>query len=109
MANVVKVKIVKISAKTKNDNYLHTIKTEGVEHEVLGKKVTIGKRTYFLALTESAVLNSEHNIDLDQFKITEREMTKPDGTVQTGDNGKPIVLKWLSFKTKEEIEAGKQA
>lgn len=94
----IEVRVAKISAKTSNGNYLHTLKTEGVEHEVLGKKVTTGARTYFLALTESAVLNSKHNIDMDKFNITEREMVGPDGDVRTGDNGKPIRLKWLNFK-----------
>ena len=95
---IIKVKVAKISAKTSNGNYLHTIKTDGVEHEALGRKVVTGKRTYFLALTESAVLGSEHQIDLDKFNITTREMKDDDGTVRTGDNSRPIMLKWLSFK-----------
>ena len=96
--STIKVKISKISAKTKNGNYLHTLKTEGVQHTVLGKTVTTGKRTYFLALQESAVLNSEHEIDLDKFNITTREMVDDQGEVRKGDNGKPIMLKWLNFK-----------
>lgn len=95
---MIKVKVAKISAKTSNGNYLHTLKTEGTQHEVLGKTVTTGKRTYFLALTESAVLNSEHSIDLSQFSITEREMVNKDGEIVTGDNGNAIKLKWLNFK-----------
>ena len=50
---IIKVKVAKISAKTSNGNYLHTIKTEGVEHEALGRKVVTGKRTYFLAMQDS--------------------------------------------------------
>lgn len=95
---IIKVKVAKISAKTSNGNYLHTIKTEGIEHEALGRKIITGKRTYFLAMQESAVLGSEHNIDLDKFNITTREIVDADGNVRKDDNGKPIQLKWLSFK-----------
>lgn len=95
---IIKVKVAKISEKTSNGNYLHTIKTEGVEHEALGRKVVTGKRTYFLAMQDSAVLGSEHNIDLDKFNITTREIVDVDGNVRKDDNGKPIQLKWLSFK-----------
>jgi hypothetical protein len=94
----IKLRVAKISAKTTNGNYIHTLKSEGVEHEILGKKVVTGARTYFLALTESAVLGSTHNVDMDKFTITTREMVGADGEVRKGDNGQPIKLKWLNFK-----------
>jgi hypothetical protein len=95
----IKVSISKISAKTTNGNYIHTLKTEGVEHEVLGKKIVTGKRTYFLALTESAVLGSEHSIDLDKFAINESDaIDRKTGDFLMGDNGKPMRFKYLNFK-----------
>jgi hypothetical protein len=99
MANLLKVRVAKVSAKaSKNGNFIHTLKTEGKSIEVMGIKKTSGALTYFLALPGAIKSGEEFEIDMDLFTINAREMADGDGVAVTDDAGKPIVLKWLGIK-----------
>jgi hypothetical protein len=91
-----KVKVNKVSSKpSKNGNYIHTVKTEGKTVKVLGVDKTSGQLTYFIALPSAVAVGSEHELDMDQFTVTERPYTVKDQT--TGENV-TLQLKWLHIK-----------
>lgn len=96
MANLLKVKVSKVSTTpSKNGNYIHTVKTEGKKVNVLGVEKVSGALTYFVALPSAVAVGTEHDIDMDQFRIEERPYEVADaatGEVQT------LQLKWLHIK-----------
>lgn len=96
MANL-ELTVSKVSAKGKtNGNFIHTFKTKGTK--IGGIDMANGVRTYFASLKQPLEVGAELELDLNLFRITEREMTDGEGVVVTDDNDKPIVLKWLSAK-----------
>jgi len=91
-----KVTVSKVSATaSKNGNFIHTVKTEGKKVSVLGIEKTSGALTYFIALPSAAPLNSQHELDMDQFSVTERPYEVADR--ETGELT-TIMLKWLHIK-----------
>lgn len=94
--NKIKVKVAKVSTQAStNGNFIHTVKTEGKKVQVLGQEKMSGQLTYFIALAKPTPVGSEHEIDLDQFTITERPYVVEDKT--TGER-KELMLKWLHVK-----------
>jgi len=99
----IKVTVSKVSTEpTKNKNFIHTVKTEGKEVEVLGQKKMSGQLTYFIALPGITPVGTESEIDMNMFSITERPFTPltVDGLPESDENGETIVhqLKWLHIK-----------
>lgn len=92
----IKVTVAKCSTKpSSNGNYIHTVKTEGKTVQVLGQQKVSGQLTYFIALPKPTAVGSVHDIDMDQFTVTERPYEVVDqttGAVQT------LMLKWLHIK-----------
>ena len=94
--NKIKVTVSKVSAKpSTNGNYIHTVKTEGKEVEVLGQKKVSGQLTYFIALPNASPVGKVDTIDMDLFTITERPYEVAD---QTTGEVKTLMLKWLHVK-----------
>ena len=92
----IKVTVSKCSTKpTSNGNYIHTLKTEGKSVEVLGQQKVSGQLTYFVALPKPTKVGSEHELDMDNFSVTERPYEVADAT--TGEV-KTLQLKWLHIK-----------
>lgn len=92
---LLKLKVSKISSKpTKNGNYIHTLKTDGKKVNILGIEKQSGVLTFFIALPTEAIVGSEHEIDMNMFRVEERpfEITNATGEVQT------LMLKWLVIK-----------
>ena len=89
--NSIKLTVSKVSqTPSKRGNYIHTLKTEGNTVTVFGKEKKQGQLTYFLALTSPVPVGTVDNIDLDLFRVEEREFITPDE--QT------LMLKWLHIK-----------
>jgi hypothetical protein len=94
--NKIKVTVTKCSTTpSKSGNYIHTVKTEGKTVQVLGQNKVSGQLTYFIALQKPTALNSVHELDMDNFSITERPYEVADAT--TGEV-KTLMLKWLHIK-----------
>lgn len=92
----IKVTVSKVSDKAgERGNYIHTVKTEGKVVEVLGQKKSTGQVTYFISLPSKTAIGSEHEIDMDQFDVKERDFVTADR-----ETGEEIVLKlkWLHLK-----------
>jgi hypothetical protein len=86
-----KVRITKVSAQaSKNGNFIHTLKTEGKTVNVLGVNKTSGQLTYFLALPQAVKVGTEHEINMDEFRVEERPFTTPDNET--------LMLKWLHIR-----------
>lgn len=83
------VTVTKISKKTKNDNYIHTVKTEEGERVILGVKEKV-QRTFLIAMREQVPVNSKHELDLNMFDIEVRPFQ--------GTDGQTINMKWLKRK-----------
>jgi len=88
----IKVTVSRVSDKTTNGNYIHTLKTEGVKVNVLGQEMTGNGLTYFAALKGAANVGQEDFIDLDKFDVVEREYSPVDP--ETGETT-TLMLKWL--------------
>jgi len=92
----IKVTVSKVSSKpSKNGNYIHTVKTEGKTVNALGVDKVSGQLTYFIALPKAVKVGSEHELDMDQFRVEERPYEVADTT--TGEMQK-LMLKWLHIK-----------
>lgn len=89
----VKVTVTKVSEKTTNGNYIHTLKSEGTVIKVLGQDLVGNGSTYFVALKGAAKVDSSEILDLDRFDIVEREYT-PEPDAETGET-RTLMLKWL--------------
>lgn len=88
----VKVKVLKVSDKTTNGNFIHTLKTEGETIKILGQDMIGTGLTYYAALKGAAKVGTEEVVDLTRFDIVERpyEVTDEDsGELRT------MMLKWL--------------
>lgn len=96
MANIIKVKVAKVSAQpTTNGNYIHTVKTEGKKEVVFGVEKPASQLTYFIALPSAVPVGTEDNLDLDKFRVEERPYEVADQ--DTGEM-KTLMLKWLHIK-----------
>jgi hypothetical protein len=92
----INVTVSKVSTEpTKNNNYIHTLKTEGKEVEVLGQKKMSGQLTYFIALPGVTPVGTASEIDMGVFTVTERPFDVTDE--QTGET-QTLLLKWLHIK-----------
>ena len=92
----IKVKVSKCSTKpSKNGNFIHTLKTEGKVVNVLGQEKVSGQLTYFIALAKPTPVGSEHELDMDLFRVEERPYEVAD--TATGALVK-LMLKWLHIK-----------
>jgi hypothetical protein len=92
----IKVTVSKCSTQaSKNGNFIHTLKTEGKEVNVLGQSKVSGQLTYFIALSKPTKVGTVDELDMDQFRIEERPYEVVNQT--TGEMEK-IMLKWLHVK-----------
>lgn len=92
----IKVKVARVSSTaSKNGNFIHTVKTEGKTVNVMGVDKVSGQLTYFIALPQPVKAGTEHEIDMDLFRVEERpyEVASKD----TGEMQK-LMLKWLHIK-----------
>lgn len=92
MNTKVKIRVQKVSDKTTNGNFIHTLKTEGETIKVLGQDMVGNGLTYYAALKGAAKVGSEEVIDLGKFDVVERpyEVTDEEsGEIRT------LMLKWL--------------
>ena len=97
MSKKIKITVSKVSEKTSNGNFIHTLKTEGQTIKVLGQDMIGRPSTYFVALKGAAKVDSSEIIDLDNFDQVQREYTpEPDETGET----KTLLLTWLYPKKK---------
>ena len=93
MSNLIKVTVAKVSTQpTTNGNFIHTVKTGGKTVNVLGVDKVSSQLTYFIALPKAVAAGTEHELDLDQFRVEERPYEVADE--QTGEM-KTLMLKWL--------------
>lgn len=89
----IKLTVTKVSEKTTNGNYIHTLQTEGTVIKIYGQDMVGRPVSYFVALKSAAKVDSSEIIDLDRFDIVERELTtEPDE--ETGET-RTLMLKWL--------------
>ena len=88
----IKITVSKVSEKTTNGNFIHTLKSDGTVTKVFGQDCIGNGLTYFVALKGPAKINSSEIIDLDRFDIVERPLETTDD--ETGEQ-KTILLKWL--------------
>ena len=94
MANLLKLKVTKVSDKTKNGNFIHTVKTEGAKSSFMGVEKTSGAM-YLIALKQAIPLGTEQEVDMDQFAIvpqTSQLEDKNTGEVRTA------TFNWLQNK-----------
>ena len=92
----IKVSVSRCSSKASSrGNYIHTLKTEGKTIQVLGQEKVSGQITYFIALAKPTKVGTEHELDMDMFRVEERpyEVANPD----TGEK-QTLMLKWLHIK-----------
>ena len=88
----IKITVTKVSEKTSNGNYIHTLKSEGTVIKVLGGDCVGQGLTYFVALKQAAKVDSSEILDLDRFDIVERPLDIVDE--ETGEE-RTLLLKWL--------------
>jgi hypothetical protein len=88
----VKVKVLKVSDKTTNGNFIHTLKTEGETIKVLGQDMIGNGLTYYAALKGAAQVGTEELIDLSRFDVVERPYEVED---QESGELRTLMLKWL--------------
>jgi hypothetical protein len=88
----IKITVTKVSEKTSNGNYIHTLKSEGATIKVLGQDCVGTGLTYFVALKQAAQVNASEIMDLDRFDVVERPFDIVDE--ETGEE-RTLLLKWL--------------
>ena len=92
----INVTVTKVSSEpSKNGNYIHTLKTEGKEVEILGQTKKANQLTYFIALPGITPVGTESQIEMEMFTITERPYDVTDE--QSGET-QTLLLKWLHVK-----------
>lgn len=92
MSKKVKVSVLKVSEKTTNGNFIHTLKTEGETIKVLGQDMVGNGVTYYAALKGAAKKGAQEVIDLDRFDVVERPYEFTDEATQ---EVRTAMLKWL--------------
>ena len=88
----IKITVTKVSEKTTNGNYIHTLKSEGATIKVLGADCVGSGLTYFVALKQAAKVNASEIMDLDRFDVVQRPLDIVDEA--TGEE-RTILLSWL--------------
>jgi hypothetical protein len=100
------VTIKKISAKTGNQNFIHTLKTEGTTQTIsinvdgVAKTITrvVGAKTYFLALPDAFPMGAKLDLNGGDWSVTERNIVLEGGEIALDERTKePIMLKWLKY------------
>lgn len=88
----IKVTVTKVSDKTENNSYIHTLKSEGKEVDFMGTKMQGAGLTYFVALANPLAVDTTDTIDLAKFDVVER-VTELE-SAKTGEL-ETFTFKWL--------------